>query len=87
MESFLIDLLTTNNAMYGDFLTLKLNVDELINCFKAIDKIVMIALAVTRKVYDKFPETQTFINKAHNNECHKENISIDEVFFSIKNNC
>ena len=61
-------------------LTLKLKVDELMNYFKAMDKKAKIALAVIKKVYNKFLETQTFINKAY----IKENIFVDKVFFSIK---
>ena len=59
----MIDLLTTNNVIYLDLLTLKLKVDELMNFFKAMDKKAKIALAVVKKVYDKFPKTQIFINK------------------------
>ena len=33
------------------------------NFFKAMDKKAKIALAVVKKVYDKFPKTQIFINK------------------------
>ena len=70
-----------NNTIYRDSLTLKLKVDELINYFEAMDKKAKIALAVIKKVCDKFPETQTFINKAYNEEYRKENISVDKVFF------
>ena len=52
-----------------------------------MDKKAKIALAIIKKVYDKFPEMQKFIDKADNEECCKENISVDEVFFSINNNC
>ena len=46
-----------------------------------------IALFVIIKVYDNFPETQEFINKADIEECCKDNISADKVFFSINNAC
>ena len=52
-----------------------------------MDKKATIALAVIKKVYDKFPETQKFIDKAYVEECCKENISVNKVFFSINNNC
>ena len=51
-----------------------------------MDKKTKIALAVIKKVYDKFPETQKFIDKANVEECCKENISVNKVFFSINNN-
>ena len=79
-ESFLIGSLTIDNAIYCDSLTLKFKVDELMNYFEATDKKEKVALAVTKKNHQYFPETQIFINKA----CCKENISVDEVFFSIK---
>ena len=82
-ESFLIDLLTTNNAIYRDLLTLKLKVDELMNYFKTTEKKAKKALAVINKVFDKFPETQTFINKAYNEECRKENISLKRYFLAL----
>ena len=50
------------------------------NYFEATDKKEKVALAVIKKIYQYFPKTQIFINKA----CCKENISVDEVFFSIK---
>ena len=37
--------------------------------------------------YDNFPEKQEFINKVFVEECCKENISVDQVFFSINNDC
>ena len=52
-----------------------------------MEKKVEIALAVIIKVYDKFPETQEFIDKVCIEECYKENISVGEVFFSINDNC
>ena len=52
-----------------------------------MDKKAKIALAVIKKVYDKFPETQKFIDKAYVEECCKENTSVNKVFFSINNNC
>ena len=53
-----------------------------------MDKKAKIALAVTKKkVYNKFPETQTFINKAYREKCCKEYIFFDEVFININNNC
>ena len=52
-----------------------------------MDKKAKMTLTVIKKVYNKFPETQTFINKAHGEECCKENISVDEEFISINNNC
>ena len=52
-----------------------------------MNKKAKIALVVIKKVYHKFPETQEFIDKAYIEECCKENISIDELFFSINNNC
>ena len=82
-KSFLIDLLTTNNAIYRDLLTLKLKVDELMNYFKTTEKKAKKALAVINKVFDKFPETQTFINKAYNEECRKENISLKRYFLAL----
>ena len=58
---------------------------------KAMDKKTNIVLAVIKIVCDRFPETiaetQSFINKTCSEECCKENISVDEVFFSINNNC
>ena len=57
------------------------------NYFKVMDKKAKMTLTVIKKVYNKFPETQTFINKAHGEECCKENISVDEEFISINNNC
>ena len=56
--------------------------------FKAMDKKAKITLAVIKKVFDKFPETQTFIDKAYTEEeCCKENIYVNDVFFNISNNC
>ena len=52
-----------------------------------MEKKAKIALAVIKKVYDNFPETQEFIDKAYIEKCCKENISVDEVFFSINNDC
>ena len=52
-----------------------------------MDKKAKIALTVIKKIYDKFPETQAFIKKAYSEECRKQNISVDEIFFSINNNC
>ena len=63
-ESFLIDFQTGNNGICCDLLLLKLEVDELINYFKVMDKKSKIALAVIKKAYNKFPETQTFVSKA-----------------------
>ena len=40
-----------------------------------------------KEVYDNFPETQEFIDKAYVEEFCKENISVDEIFFSINNDC
>ena len=40
-----------------------------------------------KNISGKFPEMQAFIGKAYSKECCKENISVDEVFFSINNNC
>ena len=37
------------------------------------------------KVYDKFPET--LIDKAHNEKCSKENISVKKVPFYFNYNC
>ena len=79
----MIDLLTTNNAIYRDLLTLKLKVDELMNYFKTTEKKAKKALAVINKVFDKFPETQTFINKTYNEECRKENISLKRYFLAL----
>ena len=42
---------------------LKLEVDELVKHFKAVSKKSKIALAVIKKVYDGFPDTQKFIKK------------------------
>ena len=39
------------------------------------------------KKYMKFPETQEFIDKAYIEECCKENISVDDVVYSINSNC
>ena len=44
-----------------------------------------IALVVLVKVYDNFTETQECIDKAYVEECCKEKISVDEVFFTINN--
>ena len=52
-----------------------------------MDKKAKTALPVLKKVYDKFPEAQEFIDKTYIEECCKENISIAEVFFSINSNC
>ena len=51
-----------------------------------MNKKVKIALTVIKKVHDKFSETQEFIDKAYVEECHKENISVDDIFCSINNN-
>ena len=51
-----------------------------------MDKKTKIALAVIKTVYDNFPEMQEFIDKAYVKECCKENVSVDELFFSIDNN-
>ena len=50
-----------------------------------MDKKAKIVLTVIKKVYDSFPETQVFIDKKYVEECCKENISVDELFFSINN--
>ena len=50
-----------------------------------MDKNANIVLAVIKKVCDKFPETQEFSNKIYVEECCKENISVEEVFFNINN--
>ena len=52
-----------------------------------MNKKAQIALAVIKKVNDKFSERQEFIDKAYIEECFKENISVDEVFFSINKDC
>ena len=44
------------------------------------------ALFVIIKVYDNLPERKNF-GKAYINECCKENISVDEVFFNNDNDC
>ena len=46
-----------------------------------------IALAVVKKVYANFPRMQEFMDKVYVEECCKENISVDEVFFSVNNKC
>ena len=56
-ESFFIDLLTTNNAVYQELLTLKLKIDELMNYFKSMDTKANTSLNVIKKVYNKFPDT------------------------------
>ena len=56
-ENFLIDLMTTNNAVYQESLTLKLKVDELMNYFKSMDTKANTPLYVIKKVYNKFPDT------------------------------
>ena len=48
-----------------------------------MDKNAKIALAVIKKVCDRFPETQEFSNKIYVEECCKENVSVEEVFFNI----
>ena len=55
--------------------------------FKAMDKKTKINLAVIKKMFDKFPETRAFIDKAYCEKCCKENIYVNEVFFNISNNC
>ena len=70
-ETFLMDLLTTNNMKYRHLLTLKLKVDELMNYCKRMDKKAKIAFTVIKKVYIKFSETQKFINKAYSEKCCK----------------
>ena len=52
-----------------------------------MDKKAKVGLVVIKKVYDEFPETQVFIDKAYSDECRKENVSVGEVFFSINNKC
>ena len=52
-----------------------------------MDKKAKIALAVIKKVYDRFSETQEFLDKTYVEECCKESISVYEVFFSINHNC
>ena len=49
--------------------------------YLSIDIKAKIALAVVKKVYANFPRMQEFIDKAYVEECCKENISVDEVFF------
>ena len=48
-ESFFIDLLTTNNAVYQELLTLKLKIDELMNYFKSMDTKANTPLYVIKK--------------------------------------
>ena len=52
-----------------------------------MDKKPKINLAVIKKMFDKFPETRAFIDKAYCEKCCKENIYVNEVFFNISNNC
>lgn len=37
--------------------------------------------AIIKKVYEKFPETREFIDRAYIEERCKENFFVDEVFF------
>ena len=48
-----------------------------------MDKKTKIALAVIKEVKDKFREMQAFIDKAHSKKCHKEIISVEEVFLTL----
>ena len=48
-----------------------------------MDKKAKIALAVIKKVYDSFPETQEFIGKTYVEQCWKENTSVDEYFLPL----
>ena len=52
-----------------------------------MDKKAKIILALIKKVYCQFPETQFFIGKAYKEECCKENITVDKVLFSFNKNC
>ena len=62
---------------------------------KAIDKVIKlvmdkktkIALEFIVKVYNRFPQTRQFTNKAINEACYREIISVDEVVLIINNNC
>ena len=47
-------------------------------------KRLKVALAVLEAVKDKFLETKQFIGITMEDECEKEKISADEVFFSYK---
>ena len=52
-----------------------------------MNKKAKITLVVIKKVNDKFPETQEFIDKGYIEQCCKENILFqNELFFSINNN-
>ena len=55
--------------------------------FKAMNKKAESALAVIEKMYDKFPEIRTFIDKTYNKECCKVKKFVDEIYFNINNNC
>ena len=96
-ESFFIDLLITNNVTrYVNvtplskcncgLLTLRLKVDELMNYFKIMDRKAKIALADIKKFRISFLKLKHLLtkNKACSEECNKENISVNKVFFSIK---
>ena len=51
---------------------------------------VKIVLNVITKVYNKFAETQSFVDKEFSEECYKEAISVDKLFqlcFIINNSC
>ena len=45
------------------------------------------ALAVVKKMCDKFPEIRPFIDKTYNKECCKVKKFVDEIYFNINNNC
>ena len=45
--------------------------------FKAMNKKAKSALAVIEKMYDKFPEIRTFIDKRYNKECCKVKKFVD----------
>ena len=51
--------------------------------FKTMEKKSKDCFGCYKKVYDKFPETRTFIDKAYSEECFKEYTSFDEVFLTL----